>query len=304
MLPSTNTETHVCISICTSVSAYPRITNAILSTKYFDDELQTYYYGYRYYSPGMGRWISRDPAEEGAGPLLYGYLFNQPINIIDKWGLCGTPFNCDDFTQHFDLGGGVLGYTAVDVDIDVAICDCCSCLTETWGQLVENGYINVRQIRLAGSLNLGIGFNVDLGRWPIPEGIPIIGGTEVHFQLEAVAIGPGQTASRAFSGVRNKCVEQSLTFSDCHAVRWPLGFDEFGIGGFGTFITLDAALDLNLTACLRVDNAGVYGSGSLTITGGARLYGELASVPFEVFDLTLDPPIGLWEMTERTLYSF
>ncbi len=34
------------------------------STKWFDVETGLYYYGYRYYSPRLGRWISRDPIEE------------------------------------------------------------------------------------------------------------------------------------------------------------------------------------------------------------------------------------------------
>lgn len=34
------------------------------SAKYFDGETQLYYYGYRYYSPELGRWIYRDPIDE------------------------------------------------------------------------------------------------------------------------------------------------------------------------------------------------------------------------------------------------
>ena len=34
------------------------------STKYYDAETDLYYYGYRYYSPSLGRWICRDPMEE------------------------------------------------------------------------------------------------------------------------------------------------------------------------------------------------------------------------------------------------
>ncbi|MBR4249383.1 MAG: RHS repeat protein, partial [Verrucomicrobia bacterium] len=37
------------------------------STKYYDTEARLYYYGYRYYSPDMGRWLSRDPIEEQGG---------------------------------------------------------------------------------------------------------------------------------------------------------------------------------------------------------------------------------------------
>ena len=84
---ATNTETHVCISICTSENAYPRFCDAILSTKYFDDELQTYYYGYRYYSPELGRWTRRDPIGEEGGLNLYQSVANNLPNGIDALGL-------------------------------------------------------------------------------------------------------------------------------------------------------------------------------------------------------------------------
>jgi len=38
----------------------------LFSTKYLDQETGWYYYGYRYYSPELGRWTRRDPIwEEG-----------------------------------------------------------------------------------------------------------------------------------------------------------------------------------------------------------------------------------------------
>jgi RHS repeat-associated protein len=37
------------------------------STKYQDDESDLLYYGYRYYNPSTGRWISRDPIGEKGG---------------------------------------------------------------------------------------------------------------------------------------------------------------------------------------------------------------------------------------------
>jgi RHS repeat-associated protein len=48
------------------------------STKYFDAETGLYYYGYRYYSPGQGRWISRDPSGEASGANLYSAFVNDP----------------------------------------------------------------------------------------------------------------------------------------------------------------------------------------------------------------------------------
>ena len=48
------------------------------------------YYGYRYYDPKRGRWPSRDPIEEWGGENLYGFVGNDAVNRIDKFGLCGT----------------------------------------------------------------------------------------------------------------------------------------------------------------------------------------------------------------------
>jgi len=56
------------------------------STKYYDAETDLYYYGYRYYSPSLGRWISRDPIEEEGGLLLYGFCLNSQIYAIDSLG--------------------------------------------------------------------------------------------------------------------------------------------------------------------------------------------------------------------------
>jgi len=91
MLPSTNTDTHIHISICTPENAYPRFYDAILSTKYFDDETELAYYGYRYYSPEMGRWISRDPIGEWGGQNLYVFVLNRATSLIDPRGQTPAP---------------------------------------------------------------------------------------------------------------------------------------------------------------------------------------------------------------------
>jgi RHS repeat-associated protein len=57
------------------------------STKYLDSETGLYYYGYRYYSPELGRWVSRDPLEEDGGINLYGFINNDPVNFLDALGL-------------------------------------------------------------------------------------------------------------------------------------------------------------------------------------------------------------------------
>ena len=46
-----------------------------------------YYYGYRYYSPVLGRWLSRDPIGEDGGLNLYGFVGNEPVSLVDFLGL-------------------------------------------------------------------------------------------------------------------------------------------------------------------------------------------------------------------------
>ena len=77
------------------------------STKYQDEETELLYYGYRYYNPSMGMWLSEDPVGESGFELARGgganslfledagnqYLFvhNEPIDRYDVLGLLGNP---------------------------------------------------------------------------------------------------------------------------------------------------------------------------------------------------------------------
>ncbi|MGC3990150.1 MAG: RHS repeat-associated core domain-containing protein [Chthoniobacteraceae bacterium] len=56
------------------------------STKYSDAETGLLYYGYRYYAPVAGRWISRDPIAEKGGENLYCMLDNNLVNNQDYCG--------------------------------------------------------------------------------------------------------------------------------------------------------------------------------------------------------------------------
>ncbi len=56
------------------------------SSKYTDAETGLCYYGYRLYSPEMGRWLGRDPIGERGGLNLYGMLGNDAVNRADFLG--------------------------------------------------------------------------------------------------------------------------------------------------------------------------------------------------------------------------
>ena len=61
------------------------------STKWWDVEVGMYYYGYRYYSPKLGRWLSRDPIEEWGGINLYQFTGSCPIINVDALGQQAEP---------------------------------------------------------------------------------------------------------------------------------------------------------------------------------------------------------------------
>ncbi|MGE9575523.1 RHS repeat-associated core domain-containing protein, partial [Escherichia coli] len=51
------------------------------------DATGMYYYGYRYYQPWIGRWLSVDPAGTIDGLNLYRMVKGNPVSYIDDNGL-------------------------------------------------------------------------------------------------------------------------------------------------------------------------------------------------------------------------
>jgi RHS repeat-associated protein len=55
-------------------------------TKYYDAETGLYYINHRYYSPTLGRWMSRDPIAERGGYNFYSFCNGNPFEI-DQLGM-------------------------------------------------------------------------------------------------------------------------------------------------------------------------------------------------------------------------
>jgi RHS repeat-associated protein len=53
----------------------------------WDAEVQLAYYRARYYEPRIGRFINEDPVRILGGLNLYGYVRNNPVNLVDAFGL-------------------------------------------------------------------------------------------------------------------------------------------------------------------------------------------------------------------------
>jgi RHS repeat-associated protein len=69
------------------------------STKYLDEETNYLYYGFRYYDPEIGKWPNRDPIEESGGTNMYGFVWNDGVNLWDYLGMMARRRCCTPGTQ-------------------------------------------------------------------------------------------------------------------------------------------------------------------------------------------------------------
>jgi RHS repeat-associated protein len=76
--------------------------------QYYDPETGLHYNYFRYYNPQTGRYITPDPIGLEGGVNLFSYVVNNPMNLIDPFGLkewiyipAGIGFNLKYFSFEF-----------------------------------------------------------------------------------------------------------------------------------------------------------------------------------------------------------
>ena len=68
----------------------------LFHAEFLDTDSGLYNYGFRFYNPSLGRWLSRDPIGEEGGLNLYGFTGNDAVNKWDILGMACPPCpDCD-----------------------------------------------------------------------------------------------------------------------------------------------------------------------------------------------------------------
>ena len=83
------------------ISRYAWRDNGVFSAKYTEVETGLLYYGYRYYQPSTGRWLSRDPMSEQGALNLYLAMRNDLLQRFD--GVGSVDYDVDSQGFHVRL---------------------------------------------------------------------------------------------------------------------------------------------------------------------------------------------------------
>ena len=101
------------------------------STKCHDSDIGISYFGYRFYIPSLGRWMTRDPIGEDDDLNLYVYARNNPLNYVDPLGLMIGDYGCCcGGDLHCESGSG-RGPTIDDGGVDSACAKHDQCLKDS-----------------------------------------------------------------------------------------------------------------------------------------------------------------------------
>lgn len=88
-----------------SVYAAAGSPTSVMFTGHQRDEASGLYYApYRYYSPALARWVSRDLLGMADGTNIFGYVSGRPIDFYDPLGMYGLLHTPGDPTDPFREG--------------------------------------------------------------------------------------------------------------------------------------------------------------------------------------------------------
>ncbi len=152
-----------------------------------DKEVGLIFFGYRYYDPGTGRWISPDPAGTIDGPNLYAFVRNNPIKYVDYFGFNSVAENCGCVLH------GHPGWHNAPPDC------VCICGRNGVGEIVGGGYRSTRGSDIKSALG-GISHGV----------VDFVAGSLHDLQTAAVYVGSAELEMALHERIQMiEAVEQS-----------------------------------------------------------------------------------------------
>ncbi len=237
------------------------------------DETGLYYYGFRYYNPTLGRWMSRDPIEEFGGVQLYGVIQNNPVWTVDPFGL--RRFDCNTSHWHGQVGGGVLTYLSVSYDYETEECKCC----KSDGSI---GRYWRRYTKGTVSLAAGAGFDVDLGDLDWTWNLPLIGSVSYHLDLafHYSLVGPAVNYKFTHEMIEDDCKNiHTGPGRICWDPSLDLGIQSIGVGNENLGLFASAYGHFQGHFCIDISESGVsLGPASGSVTATVSAYYAVAGV--------------------------
>ncbi len=106
---------------------------------------------------GLPFWPSRDPIEEEGGINLYGFVQNNPIVLVDLYGLAWSKVNCHALSINASYSAYAIVGGTVALSLKGEMCDCCS----DSGEFKKKGYLS-GEATAGGDLGIGVGTEVKL----------------------------------------------------------------------------------------------------------------------------------------------
>jgi RHS repeat-associated protein len=144
------------------------INTTIFTGRLYDPESQVYYYRARYYSPKMGRFISRDPlkdAELSQTSNLYLYIYSNPINGTDMSGLEADCISkdCKEVSRELEVSDYDFYGGSSNLKASGEQCSCCPCGGSSF------------DVGITYTLTLGLGFSKEKTVGGFRKGYHLIG---------------------------------------------------------------------------------------------------------------------------------
>jgi len=201
----------------------------------FDSETGNHFYRARYYDPSTGRFLQQDPIGLAGGINLFIYVDNDPLNLVDPYGL----FSWEVIKSSITLKGGI----SVGLKLKAKISK-----VELEASLIEVG--NQASFNLAegpGKLDVKTQINTGVAA---KFGKHEVG---IKFGREKVTIRKGQA-------VRNPVAESTSVLG---YRRGPGSAGLGTIGIEGTVLIVNVGVDVDLIKLFK----GIFGGGGTSVGG-------------------------------------